>query len=311
MMRHDPKWATFNSAYINEKVEFHLQNAFLEEPTEDGLIGMLSHIGLMRDPRASKNMVPDEVWENMPPDPEIVQLETERAELKNGKHRIRGMDNEQRIRDLTKEIRTKQGKRSKDIQREYRMAYFYNRPTWEIEEQANGKEEENYIKPAIMLCIPERAKLAKILCEQPEDLSSKKLLELRIEAADLMVALCNKQETIKRGERPHIRQRPHVASLEIDPIDPFPLIMNKAQCPDCIGNERLSMQERTFVYCRPAVRNDHWDREHLQGKQCAAQRGHMVSCDHPKCKGKVRLEHVNHYRNHVATVHKVKLRAER
>ena len=71
------------------------------------------------------------------------------------------------------------------------------------------------------------------------------------------------------------------------------------------------MQERTFVYCRPAVRNDHWDTEHLQGKQCAAQRGHMVSCDHPKCKGMVQLEHVNHYRNHVATVHKVKLRAER
>ncbi|KAK3934127.1 hypothetical protein QBC46DRAFT_454414 [Diplogelasinospora grovesii] len=34
MMRHDPKWATFNSAYINEKVQFHLQNAVLDEPTE-------------------------------------------------------------------------------------------------------------------------------------------------------------------------------------------------------------------------------------------------------------------------------------
>jgi hypothetical protein len=113
MMRHDPRWATFNSAYINEKVEFHLQNAFLEEPTEDGLIGMLSHIGLMRDPRASKNMVPDEVWENMPVDPEIVELEAERAELKGGKHRIRGTDNEQRIRDLTKEIRTKRANRRK------------------------------------------------------------------------------------------------------------------------------------------------------------------------------------------------------
>ncbi|KAN0072770.1 Protein of unknown function (DUF3435) domain containing protein [Elaphomyces granulatus] len=83
--------------YINEKVEFHLQNAFLEEPTEDGLIGMLSHVDLMRDPRASKNMVPDEVWENMPADPEIVELEAERAEFKSGKHRIRGTDNEQRI----------------------------------------------------------------------------------------------------------------------------------------------------------------------------------------------------------------------
>jgi hypothetical protein len=79
MMRHDPKWATFNSAYINEKVKFHLQNAFLDEPTEDSLLAMFSHIGLMRDPCASQDMVPDAVWEVMPPDPAIVALEAERA----------------------------------------------------------------------------------------------------------------------------------------------------------------------------------------------------------------------------------------
>jgi hypothetical protein len=59
----------------------------------------------------------------------------------------------------------------------------------------------NYIKPTVKLCIPERAQLAKILCEQPKDLSSKKLLELRIKAADLMVALCDKRETVKQGSR--------------------------------------------------------------------------------------------------------------
>jgi hypothetical protein len=41
------------------------------------------------------------------------------------------------------------------------MDYFYNRPTWEIEEQANGKEVD-YIKPTVKLCIPERTQLAKI-----------------------------------------------------------------------------------------------------------------------------------------------------
>ncbi|KAK4119899.1 hypothetical protein N657DRAFT_649680 [Parathielavia appendiculata] len=74
MMRHDPKWATFSSAYINEKVGFHLQNAFLEEPTEDSLLAMLSHIGHMRDPRTRRDMVPDQVWDKMPPGPEIEAL---------------------------------------------------------------------------------------------------------------------------------------------------------------------------------------------------------------------------------------------
>ncbi|KFA79087.1 hypothetical protein S40288_07039 [Stachybotrys chartarum IBT 40288] len=31
-MRHNPKWATFNAAYINEMVEYHVQNAVLDEP---------------------------------------------------------------------------------------------------------------------------------------------------------------------------------------------------------------------------------------------------------------------------------------
>ncbi|KAK4171226.1 hypothetical protein QBC36DRAFT_171591, partial [Triangularia setosa] len=63
-----------NSAYINEKVGFHLQNALLDKPTEDGLLVMLSHIGLMRDPRASKDMIPDEVWELMLPNQQIAAL---------------------------------------------------------------------------------------------------------------------------------------------------------------------------------------------------------------------------------------------
>lgn len=61
MLRHDPKWVTFYGAYLNEKVQFHLQNAFLDEPTKDSLIAMVLHLGLMRNPHASKDMVPDQV----------------------------------------------------------------------------------------------------------------------------------------------------------------------------------------------------------------------------------------------------------
>ncbi|KJZ69366.1 hypothetical protein HIM_11248 [Hirsutella minnesotensis 3608] len=34
MMRHNPKWATFNNAYINEKVEFHLERVVADEPAK-------------------------------------------------------------------------------------------------------------------------------------------------------------------------------------------------------------------------------------------------------------------------------------
>ncbi|KAK4118382.1 hypothetical protein N657DRAFT_675587 [Parathielavia appendiculata] len=67
MLRHDPKWATFNSVYINAKVKFHLQNAVLHEPHEDALIEMLTHISVTRDPRAGRDIVPAEVWRDLPP----------------------------------------------------------------------------------------------------------------------------------------------------------------------------------------------------------------------------------------------------
>ena len=63
MMRHDPRWATFNGAYINEKVEFHLERVVAGEPTDDSLIDLFTHMSLTRDPEARRDMVPDEVWQ--------------------------------------------------------------------------------------------------------------------------------------------------------------------------------------------------------------------------------------------------------
>ncbi|KAK4158599.1 FluG domain-containing protein [Cladorrhinum sp. PSN259] len=303
MMRHDPKWATFNNAYINEKVGFHLQNAFLDEPTEDSLLGMLSHIGLMRDPRASKDMVPDEVWEMMPPDPEIAALKVERAQLKGSQYRIKGTDNEDRIRELTNLIATKEAKRKNTIRQAYRADYFHNRPTWDID--ADVQEEEEYVEPAINLHIPERVELAEILCNQPDNLSSTELLELRIQAAELMVALCGKRETVKRNRIPR-RARADVTVKEEAPgPDPFPLLMDRKQCPCCIGDETLSHEERTFKYCRPAVMYDHFDRKHAKQLDGVKQ----MSCNHPKCRREaLEFKHLNHFKNHVERVHGVKLR---
>ncbi len=69
--------------------------------------------------------------------------------------------------------------------------------------EADGQEEE-YVEPAIDLQIPEHAQLAEILCNQPDNLSSPELLELRIQAAKLMVVVCSKRETVKRNR---IRRR--------------------------------------------------------------------------------------------------------
>jgi hypothetical protein len=245
----------------------------------------------------------------MPSDPEIVKLEERRAKLKGGQYRIKDPDNEQEIRELGTIIRSKRAQREKAIRQEYHDYYFHNRPTWDIKQQARGEEEEEYIEPAIELNILERAQLAEILCKQPETLGEENLLRLRIQAAELMVALSHKRETAKQQR---IRQREPAALLvkeELPEPDAFPLLLQDTQCPDCIGDESLPLAERKFPYCRRAVRNDHFDDKHLEEREQAEQRGELQVCKHPKCIGKVKLRSLDHFRNHVASVHNIPLRS--
>ncbi|KAK7219771.1 hypothetical protein V2G26_007774 [Clonostachys chloroleuca] len=169
MMRHDPQFMTFQSAYLNQIVNFDIQNAFLEEEKETQLFRMFAHVSLTRDPRATANMVPPEVWANAPPDPEIIELEKQLAELRGNSYRIEGHKHEKEIRPLINLRDSKVAKRNLRIARRYREFFFYNAPTWDIERQARGEEEEEYTEPKIDVSIPERASLAKLLCKQPDD----------------------------------------------------------------------------------------------------------------------------------------------
>jgi hypothetical protein len=315
MMRHDPRWATFNSAYINEKVEFHLERVVADEPTEDCLIDLFTHMSLTRDPQARQDMVPDDVWRDLQPDPEIMELEARRDKLKNGRYRIRGTEHEEEIRELTKTIRTKRAQREKDLRQHYREYYFYHRPTWEIERQLaeDGQDEEadEYTAPVIDLHIPERARLAELLCQQPDNLSFDGFCRRRREAAELMVALNGKRETVKRKRIRDIPQTDIPLKEESPELDLFPLLMRKTQCPRCIGDEAMSAEERAFSYCRPAVMNDHFEREHL-GTIKEMERDGFIVCGHPKCKqADLKLKSLDHFRNHVARVHGVLLRPSR
>ncbi|KAL6354147.1 hypothetical protein LRP88_12481 [Fusarium phalaenopsidis] len=315
MMRHDPKFLTFHDAYLNQMVEFDLQNTFLEEQTESELYKLFAHVSLTRDPRAKRDMVPAEVWANLPPDPEIVELEQRRALLKQGRRRIQGLEAEEEICMLTEQIRLKKGRRVHLITREYRQYYFYHRPTWDIERQARGEDEDEYLEPVIDVTVPEREKLAEILCHQPDDLTEDQIAQRRIDSIDLMVALCGKRETVRRS---HARQSakaclsiktepPEIEHERLPSPDRFPLLLHAAQCPDCIGDERLSREERTFTYCRPTVMNDHFDDQHLIRREQAERSGEKIRCEHPKCRD-VKFQHVDHFRRHVQEVHGVTLR---
>ncbi|KAK8076087.1 hypothetical protein PG994_003359 [Apiospora phragmitis] len=240
-LRHDPKWATFNSAYINENVEYDTQNAFLDEPTEDKLINLFTYIGMTRDPRAQRQ------------------------------------PNKKEIRDLTDKIRALEAKRVKAVEEQYREYWFYNRSTWDIERQVAGNEElMEYSVPMVELQLPERAEMARIFLNQPEMPSYEEMRELCVRACEAMVVLCHRREMPRRAR---IQDRAQIQPTTTKE-QAFPLLMQKTQCPRCISDGRLSYEERTFTYSRPAVMNDHFQRVHVKEIR-ELEQDKLIFCEHP------------------------------
>jgi hypothetical protein len=221
-MRHNPNSAVYNGSYINERVRFDVQSAVLERPSADGVLRMLTHMSLMRDPRAPIH-VPDDVLAALPPDPDITTLEQEREQLKAGAYRVQGTDVEAEVRRLTAAIGSAKSRRRNIISEEYRADYFRRRPTEDIERQNNGQEEEPYIEPVVEHQIPERTQLADLICTNIANITPKDIVKRRIQAVCLMLALCSHRE-VPRRYRPRVTLPPMLVIKEESPaIEPFRL----------------------------------------------------------------------------------------
>jgi len=195
VMRHRNHSGVFQDAYLSAHVKFDVQNAVLGEPFETEVLNMLSHVGHTRDPRASSDMVPDEVWERLPLDPDIVKLEKERACLKGGLFRVKGSPHEPAIRRLTSTIASKKAAWKKMVRKQYRLYYFHNRPTWDLQRQSNSEAPIENDRPARDLQLPDRAILASLFCDQPDDLSTEELHWRRIDARSPNSPSCSDQSS--------------------------------------------------------------------------------------------------------------------
>jgi hypothetical protein len=298
-MRHNPNSAVYNGSYINERVPFDVQSAVLERPSADGVLRMLTHMSLMRDPRAPVQ-VPDDVLAALPPNPDIIALEQQQEQLKAGAYRVQGTDVEAEVRRLTAAIGSARSRRRNIISKEYQADYFRRRPTEDIERQNSGQEEEEYIEPAVEHQIPQRTELVDLICTRIADITPQDAVRRRIQTADLMQALCGCREVASRY-RLRVALPPALVIKEESPaIEPFPLICEKTQCIFfCDGTKK--------TFSRPAKMMDHVERQHL-----AFDPAETVACRHPICKATgLVLNNVSHFKNHVEVVHGIRLRAKK
>lgn len=120
------------------------------------------------------------------------------------------------------------------------------------------------------------------------------------------MALCDK-ETIKR-DRIRLRAQAELPIKQESPEPaPSPLLLEATQCPDCISDGKLTLEQQTFRYCRPTVRKDYFDDAHLEGRERTERRSELQVCLHRSCRGK-KFRDMNHFKNHVQSVRKVPLR---
>jgi Protein of unknown function (DUF3435) len=314
-MRHDPRTGVFSSSYLNEKVRFDVQSAFLDRPSMDGLTKAFTHMSLTCDPRAPKH-VPQEVMDALPPDPAIIELETARWELYEAIRieyrfikRARGTDIGNAYQKLAAKVASAKKKRYEDIKKQYRQDYHDRIHDEEMERHLQGIATDEYVEPVVQHQLPERTQVQEVMCDFSEDLTTEDIVRRRIRAIDRMVALCSRREAPQSRQRlPTFRQDPiKEESPEPELPDPelFPLVCAKTQCPICIGDERLTYSSRTFCYKRPSHMMDHVERAHLH----KMPPGQQIRCHHPVCKSEgLDFNSVMQFKNHVAIVHKISLR---
>lgn len=313
VMRHDPMTGVFSGAYINHRVKFNTQDAFLErDVSDDGLTRAFAHMSIRCNPGIPKE-VPPAVLRALPPDPDIADLERRYTTMfQQLRHRYKFVKRAppkevKEYQDLGRQLTNARKSFKEEVSREFKRDYIFRFHNEQMKRQLDKTYVTDvYVEPVVQHQLEERTRLQQILCDFSTDLGMKDIIRRKTRAINLMVALASKQETP--------RQQPSLAckipvkeeSPDLDPSPApmeFPIICHKTQCIFCIGNEQYPFEKRARSFRRVSHMMDHVENVHL--KLLPADK---IPCHHPVCKSEVLFNNVNHFKNHVARVHGIMLR---
>ncbi|SCO91190.1 uncharacterized protein FRV6_15318 [Fusarium oxysporum] len=320
VMRHDPMTGCRQNAYLNTRVGWNTQTAYLEEePSDDGLTELFTHMNIRRDPRIPKR-IPQEQLDTLDPGPEICELE-QLVEAKHRdikfKHRYikrAPAPDQAEFKRLQQKLKSAKKQFRDEMSKIYRDACRRRLYDGELERQLHGTSShvDDIAGPGNRHQLEERNQLQEIFAANRQ-LTAEEIISQKATAINLMAALARRRE-IARPTRSMRVSAWGNANLQGEVEDAFPLtekneqiprILERNQCPICVGDEALSHQARTRKFTRVAHMMDHVERVHLRHKT----RHPTWVCYHPDCKHKGDfLKSLDHFKNHVLTEHGVKLR---
>ena len=316
-MRHNPEAKTFQK-YLNPKLKFSVQAAMLERPSDEALLRVMSHMSLTRDPCAPV-FAPKDYIEALPQDSELVDLQKKREELstqiKSEFGAIKHADAiiKKQYSKLCSSINAAKTRRRKQADKDYRREYFDTIHTVEIERQGENYNEAPYVEPVVDHELQERKHVQEIMCNMSK-LSEVDEREQRVVAVGALIALSYRREMRRPTQRQTTIDNKENevlmvagSSNKVNPdedrfVDPFPMHLDPRQCPVCIGDDKLSYQQRTYQFHN--VWNM-WDHAEAHFRGVSSDKPYF--CRHPKCNDKL-LSNTTHFKNHCAQQHKSRLR---
>ncbi|KAJ6437937.1 cell cycle control protein cwf16 [Purpureocillium lavendulum] len=316
VMRHDPLTGCLQNAYLNHRVGFNTQDAFLErDPSADGLTRAFTHMSIRCNPEVPKE-VPKSELDNLEPDPDVVeltkqvkrmaiQIRQEFGFIKNAPKEVK-QEYEQLRRDLKSADKAFRDDMTKVFQNEYRRR-MHNA---ELERQLSGVAIEEHTEPSVQHALEERTQLQALLCDFNTYMSLKDITDRKVRAVDLMVCLASRREVRTARPTPPLCEigDSHASSPDPEPLpktEEIPLVLGKTQCIYCVGDEQLPYVVRMRTFNRVSHMMDHVENVHLRHERARPR----LVCRHPQCShlGDF-LTSLDHFKNHVQTMHGVKLR---
>ncbi|KAM7192172.1 Protein of unknown function (DUF3435) domain containing protein [Rhypophila sp. PSN 637] len=293
--RYDPNTGCKENAYLNYRVGYNVQDAYLErDPSADGLTRAFTHMSIRCNPEVPKE-IPKEQFDKLPQDPSIVELRrtvTRRwisIRQQHGFIKMAPEDISKEYRQLQRNLKNAEKSFRDEMTEVFREAYRRRVHNEELERQLNGMA---------------RNQLQAILCDFDTTLDVHQNTKRKIRAIDLMT---RQPRLSAPAPAPYKDSTPKHLPEKKSPSnnEKIPLVIDQRQCIYCVGDTALPLAVRLRKFSKPSNMMTHVEKVHLKHEPTV---GRFV-CHHPDCKhlGDF-LRDLDHFKAHVQIVHGPQLR---
>lgn len=162
VMRHDPMTGCLANAYLNRRVGFNTQDAYLErDPSADGLTRAFTHMSIRCNPDVPKE-IPKAEMDKLPPDPDVVDLTMQvkhmAIQIRQGHGFIKHAPKEvkENYQQLRRDLKNAEKAFRDDMTKEYQDACRRRMHNEELERQLSGMAIDEQVEPAVQHHLEER-----------------------------------------------------------------------------------------------------------------------------------------------------------